>query len=576
MVLNSSGKDRPPATIGRSARVSVSRVPGRPAVSAPVRRTGEFDYIVVGAGSAGCVLANRLSADPSARVLLLEAGGKDTYPWIHIPVGYFKTMHNPRTDWCYVTEPDPGLGGRRLQWPRGKVLGGSSSINGLLYVRGQREDYDHWRQLGNAGWSADDVLAYFKRAERQERGADDHHGGDGPLSVSDMRIRSDLSDAFIAAAGEIGIPRNDDINGPVQEGAGYFQLTTRGGLRCSTAVAYLNPAKGRPNLTIETHAHTETLILEGKRAVGVRYRRKGEACEARARAEVILAAGAIGSPQILQLSGIGPGEVLKRAGVAVRHDLAGVGLNLQDHLQIRSVYKTRKPNTLNDRVNRPLGLGRLGIGLEYVFTRRGPLTMGASQVYVFCKTRAELATPDIQFHFQPLSADKPGDGLHRFSAFTASVCQLRPESRGRIEIRSPDPAEYPAIHPNYLATEVDRRTAVDGIKVTRAICAAPSMREQVKEEMIPGAHVQSDEDLLEAVRRNSQTIYHPAGTCKMGSDAEAVVDARLRVHGIERLRVVDASIMPTIVSGNTNAPTIMIAEKASDMIREDAAAAQSA
>lgn len=528
----------------------------------------QFDYIVVGAGSAGCVLANRLSADPANRVLLLEAGGKDNYPWIHIPVGYFKTMHNPITDWCYRTEPDPGLNGRSLQWPRGKVLGGSSSINGLLYVRGQAEDYDHWRQLGNTGWSFEDVLPYFKKGERQERGADEFHGADGPLSVSNMRIRSDLSDAFIKAAEEVGIPRNDDINGPDQEGAGYFQLTTRNGLRCSTAVAYLKPARSRSNLVVETHAHAEAVILDGKRAVGMRYRQHGKSKTVKARREVILAAGAIGSPQILQLSGIGPGEVLHRAGVAVLHELPGVGINLQDHLQIRSVFKAKHPNTLNDRVNKPFG--EILIGLEYLLTRRGPLTMGASQVYAFCKTRPELATPDIQFHFQPLSADKPGDGLHKFSAFTASVCQLRPESRGRIEIASPDPMDYPKIHPNYLSTETDCRTAVDGMKVTRAICSAPSMRDHVKEEMLPGPEVQGDEALLAAARKYSQTIYHPTSTCAMGSNRDSVVDARLRVHGIDGLRVVDASIMPTIVSGNTNAPTIMIAEKASDMILADA------
>jgi len=531
---------------------------------------GLYDYIVVGAGSAGCVLANRLSADPTKRVLLLEAGGRDWNPWIHVPVGYFKTMHNPHTDWCYKTEPDQGLKGRRLDWPRGKVLGGSSSINGLLYIRGQKEDYDHWRQLGNAGWSYEDVLPYFKHAEDQERGADDYHGAGGPLAVSDMRIRRALCDGFITAAGELGIPPNDDFNGAVQEGAGYFQLTARNGRRCSTAVGYLQPARKRPNLEVVTHALSERVIFAGRRAIGVAYRRKGSLREARCRGEVILAAGAIGSPQLLMLSGVGPGTHLQGFDIPVLHHLPGIGRNLQDHLQVRMVFATREPITMNDQVHNPLR--KMLMGLEYLLFRRGPLTMGASQVCVFARSGPEVATPDIQFHLQPLSADKPGEGLHRFSAFTSSTCQLRPESRGVIELRSPFAQDYPAIHPNYLATVKDQEVTVAGMRMSRAFAATRTLAPLIAEELTPGPGAQSDADLLEAARDISQTIYHPVGTCKMGSDAAAVVDTRLRVHGLEGLRVVDASIMPTLVSGNTNAPTVMIAEKASDMILADAKA----
>ena len=528
----------------------------------------DHDYIVVGAGSAGCVLAARLSEDPSTRVLLLEAGGRDTNPWIHIPVGYFKTMHSPATDWRYRTEPEPALNGRSLDWPRGKVLGGSSSINGLLYVRGQPQDFDHWRQLGNAGWSFDDVLPYFIRAEDQERGASEWHGSGGPQAVSDMRVRRDVCDAFIAGAEEIGIPRNDDINGARQEGAGYFQLTARNGRRWSTAVGYLRPARRRPNLRVVTRAHVHRLHFEGRRAVGVRYAVGPDVHEARARAEVILCAGAIGSPQILQLSGVGPAELLERHGIETVHPLPGVGENLQDHLQLRAVYKCTRP-TLNDEVNNPLR--KALIGMEYLLRRTGPMSMGASQVYVFARTRDELETPDIQFHFQPLSADKPGEGLHRHSAFTASVCQLRPESRGRIRIKHPDPYAYPAIEPNYLATPGDRATAVAGLRMTRAIVGSRSMRPFVEKELLPGSDVRTDDELLEAARDIAQTIYHPVGTCAMGPGPGAVVDERLRVRGVGGLRVVDASVMPVITSGNTNAPTIMIAEKAADMVRADAA-----
>jgi len=540
-----------------------------------VESDGTYDFIVIGGGSAGCVLANRLSADPSKRVLLLEAGGRDSNPWIHVPVGYFKTLHNPKTDWCYKTDPDPDLNGRRIDWPRGKVLGGSSSINGLLYVRGQSADYDRWRQLGNVGWSYEDVLPYFKRAEDQERGDDEYHGTGGPLSVSDMRYRSRICDAFIAAAEEVGVPRNDDFNGSVQEGAGYFQLTTRKGWRCSTAVAYLKPARRRKNLEIHTHAHVERLRFggdDGTTVTGVSYAVGPEkrTTNLKPGGEVVLSAGAIGSPQILQVSGIGPGDVLREAGVAVHTDLPGVGRNLQDHLQIRMVYRVNVP-TLNNQINN--ALRRALIGMEYALFRTGPMSMGASQVCVFAKTQPGMDTPDIQYHFQPLSADKPGIEMHPFSGVTASVCQLRPESVGRIEITSPDPQAYPSIQPNYLSSTKDQQTAVDAIRFTRNLMKTRAMRPFVVEEVTPGPAHQSDAELLESARNISQTIYHPVGTCKMGNDAAGVVDDRLRVRGIRGLRVADASIMPAIVSGNTNAPTIMVGEKAADMILDDAISA---
>jgi choline dehydrogenase len=531
----------------------------------------QYDFIIVGAGSAGCVLANRLSADPSKRVLLLEAGGRDWNPWIHVPVGYFKTLHNPNTDWSYKTEPDPGLNGRSIDWPSGKTLGGSSSINGMLYIRGQHEDYDHWRQLGNVGWSSEDVLPYFKRCEKQERGSDDYHGADGPLSVSDMRARRDVCDAFINAAEEIGIPRNDDFNGANQEGAGYFQLTSRKGFRCSSAVAYLNPVRSRPNLEITTHALVERLLFDGdqgNKVTGIAFSVKGNSRQAMLKSggELILSSGAIGSPKILQVSGIGPGALIQGFDIPVRHDLPGVGENLQDHLQIRMVYQVNVP-TLNDEINN--FFRRMLIGMEYVMFRTGPMAMGASQVCIFAKTHADMGTPDIQFHFQPLSADKPGVEMHPFSGITSSVCQLRPESRGRIAIQSPDPQVYPAIHPNYLSATLDQETAVAAMRVSRRLAETKALSPFIVEEKLPGAGAKTDEELLDAARTISQTIYHPTSTCKMGSDSMAVVDDRLRVHGIKGLRVADASIMPAIVSGNTNAPTIMIGEKASDMILED-------
>ncbi len=541
-------------------------VPSRAHEKAEMSTSRTYDYIIVGAGSAGCVLANRLSAHTSNKVLLLEAGGRDLNPWIHIPVGYFKTMHNPATDWCYVTHPDPGIAGRQLQWPRGKVLGGSSSLNGLLYVRGQREDYDRWRELGNVGWAFEDVLPYFKKSEDQENGADEYHGAGGPLKVSNLRLRREIAERFIAAAEEIGIPRNPDYNGASQEGVAYFQQTAYKGFRWSCARAFLNPAKKRPNLDIQTRAHVVRLNSEGRRVTGVEYKRGSETINATARAEVVLSAGAIGSPQILECSGIGDGALLQKLGIPVAHELPGVGESLQDHLQVRLVYKTNM-RTLNDEVNNPLQ--KMWIGLQYLLARTGPMTLAASQVAIFTRSDPSLNRPDIQFHMQPLSADKPGDGPHRFSAFTASVCQLRPESRGSVHVVSPNPDNYPRIQPNYLSTERDRRVAVAGLKVARRIADSPAMRSCIVDEFVPGRAYQTEEELLQAVRLYSQTIYHPTSTCRMGSDSLAVVDERLRVRGIEGLRVADASIMPEIVSGNTNAPTIMIGEKASDMIIED-------
>ena len=527
----------------------------------------QFDYVVIGGGSAGCVLANRLSADGTTTVALLEAGGRDWNPWIHVPVGYFKTIHNPNTDWCYSTEPEPGLNGRSLKWPRGKVLGGSSSINGLLYVRGQSEDYNRWAELGCSGWSYDDVLPYFKRSENQENGEDDYHGVGGPLSVSNMTFSRPICDDFLNAVAQTGTPINHDINGAKQEGVGYYQLTAKNGRRCSSAVAYLNTARHRKNLTIMTHAMVNRISFIDKRADTVHISQKGENLEIRANKEIVLSAGAIGSPHILQLSGIGPGELLKQHNIDVIHDAQDVGTNLQDHLQIRTVYKTHKPVTLNDQLSNPLQ--KFSAGIEYILKRKGPLSMAASQVYAFCRTRLSNNRPDIQYHFQPLSSDSPGEGLNNFSAFTASVCQLRPESRGSIRIQSNNAADHPIIQANYLSTELDCQTAVESLRFTRTIMATQAMRDHVKSEHLPNPEAQTDNELLEQARNIANTIYHPTSTCRMGADPRAVVDSQLKVNGVEGLRVADASIMPEIVSGNTNAPTIMIGEKAADMILAD-------
>jgi choline dehydrogenase len=534
-----------------------------------MRQIGTFDYIIVGAGSAGCVLANRLTESGRHRVLLLEAGGPDLNPWIHIPLGYGKLFNDPTVNWLYETTPQPGLNGRRIRQPRGKVLGGSSSINGLVYVRGQREDFDHWRQLGAVGWGFDDVLPYFRKAEDQARGADDYHGVGGPLAVSDQGEPHLLCDAFIEAAEQAGHPRNPDFNGETQEGGGYYQTTSRRGLRVSAAVAYLNPAKRRPNLTIVTRAHVTCVQVENGRAVGVEWSRQGVPQSARADGEVILSAGAIGTPQILQLSGIGPGALLREHGLEVVHDMAGIGENLQDHLQVRMVLQATRPITVNDDLASPWRTA--GVGLKFLLQRKGPLTVSAGYAGGFFRTDPRLASPDIQVHFITFSTTKMGDKLHDFSGFTASSCQLRPESRGSIRIVSPDPFVAPAIDPNYLATETDRQANVEGLKLLRKMMAAPAIAPLIVAEREPGPAIDDDEALLAYCRATGSTIYHPTCTTRMGEDEGAVVDSRLRLRGLAGLRVVDGSVMPAVVSGNSHAAIVMIGEKASAMILEDAA-----
>jgi choline dehydrogenase len=525
----------------------------------------EADFIVVGAGSAGCAVAARLSEDAATRVLLLEAGGEDRNRWIHIPLGFGKTFADPSVNWCYETEPDPGAGDRRVFWPRGKVLGGSSSINGMVYIRGQAEDFDHWRQLGNTGWSFDDVLPFFRRSEHQMRGADRFHGTGGPLCVSDV-AQHPICEAFIAATTQLGFPRNDDFNGASQDGVGYHQTTIRNGKRCSTAVGYLRPAMQRANLNVLTGALTEKILFEGRRAVGVTFRRHGGLCTARAAREVILCGGAVNSPQLLMLSGIGPQQHLAGFGIPVVHHLPGVGQSLQDHYSAAIKLRCKFPITVNDVMLS--NARKLKAGLEYYMFHRGPLSMISSPAALFARTRPELASPDIKCSISPFSAERPQDGLHRFSGFTMIAYQLRPESRGEIKLKSPDPFDAPAVYPNYLATETDQRTIVAGLKLCRQILATPHMQSFIETEFQPGSAVESDEELLDYARRRGGTVYHPTSTCKMGNDPMAVVDPELCVHGVERLRVADASIMPTVVSGNTNAATIMIGERVADMARE--------
>jgi len=532
-----------------------------------------FDYIVVGAGTAGCVLANRLTANGKYNVLLIEAGKKDNYFWINIPVGYLYTINNPRTDWCYETEPDPGLNGRSIGYARGKVLGGCSSINAMIYMRGQRSDYDHWAQLGNRGWSWDDVLPVFKHSEDYQHGADEFHGAGGEMRVEERRVNWEILDAWRDAAADAGIPKITEFNRGDNSGNAYFQMNQRRGSRWSATKAFLDPAKARPNLTIVTEAHVQKLLFDeasGKRrCTGIQVETKRGVETFSASREVLLSAGSIGSPQILQLSGVGNGELLKERGVAPVHELSGVGENLQDHLQVRTIYKVNNTVTLNQRVNSLFGLAAMGI--EYFLLKTGPLTMPPSQLGAFAKSDEDQPTANIEWHVQPLSLDKFGDPLHKYNAITPSVCNLRPSSRGHIRIKSNRPEDYPAITLNYLSTKEDLQVAVKGLKYTRKIMASPVLNRFEPEELKPGPDIVTDADLERAARDLGTTIFHPVGTCKMGNDPLAVVNDRLEVHGIQGLRVIDASVMPTITSGNTNAPTVMIAEKGAAFILEDAA-----
>jgi choline dehydrogenase-like flavoprotein len=539
----------------------------------PATIDGEYDYIIVGAGSAGCVLANRLSADPGMRVLILEAGGRDNWIWFHIPVGYLFAIGNPRSDWMFKTEAVPGLNGRSLNYPRGKVIGGSSSINAMIYMRGQAADYDHWRQLGLTGWGWDDVLPVFKQHEHHFLGASDHHAVGGEWRIEHPRVRWDLLDAFRTAAQQAGIRRIDDFNTGDNEGSCAYHVNQKRGRRWSAARGFLKPALHRQNLRLETGCLVEGIEFDGRRAAGVRWRQDGVERSARCRGEVILAAGSIGSTQTLLLSGVGPAAQLRELGIPVLLDRPGVGENLQDHLQLRMIFKVSGARTLNEDYHSRIGFARMMV--DYALFRRGPLTMAPSQLGIFTRSDPRRERANIQYHVQPLSLDRFGEPLHTFPALTASVANVQPTSRGHIRLKSRDPADKPAIQPNYLSTDDDRRVAADSIRVTRRIVAQPALAPFRPVEFLPGEAASSDDDaaLIKAAGDIGTTIFHPVGTAKMGlpSDRMAVVDGRLRIIGLDRIRVVDASVMPTITSGNTNSPTMMIAEKGAAMIREDRA-----